>query len=135
MPDLSSILSILAPFMGQRDDTVKANAQNPSGSLIPWTPDMTPSEGVPPPEVLSKAPLGIFRELRDKFPSQSDQNYIAPYEHRAYVREYSDNPLVKGIVGAVLPLGYNIGKSAGLIHGRSQPSFEEWNQALRGVFD
>lgn len=128
------LMGILGPLLGQKTDA-PANANNSSGSLIPWTPDMTPSKGVPGPEVLSGMPLGDFRKLRESYPGQSDQNYIAPFEHRAYVREWGSNLPEKLILGAVLPSLYNVGKSTGLVHGRSQPSWEEWRQSLAGAFD
>ena len=150
MSSLADLWGALSPYFGQGMATggatpvspvvqppqpAQANAHNPIGNIIPWTPDMTPSQGAPTPDQLAKMPFGAFSQLRDQFPSQSDQNYLAPYEHRAYVREYGSNPLEKAILGVALPAGYNVGKSAGLIGGRSQPSLEEWRQSILGAFD
>lgn len=82
--------------------------------------------------------LGLlqFAELlrmRDNAKSRAEHNRLAPYEHRAFAREaVADNPLMALPLGVATPL-YTLGKAAGLLKARSDPSLEEILQAYRGI--
>ena len=125
------LLGILKPFLDpQMQQDMGTNARN-----LFWMPDRTPSPGLPTEEQLAKMDLGSIRQLRDKHKGQSDQNYLAPFDHRAYVREFGDNALEKAVIGGVSPVGYGLGKQAGLINGRSNSSLMAVYQGLLGALD
>jgi hypothetical protein len=86
-----------------------------------------------------------LRSARDVDPSQLNQQLLAPFEHRAFAREYaSENPFrALGLIGGIP--AYQAAKGMGLMGSRtgaSQPfdqmmqGFtglgEGWLQALRG---
>ncbi len=66
--------------------------------------------------------------------SPEEQNVLAPMEHQAFAREWTEsNPFLAApslAVGAPL---YTAGKYLGLIKARSEPSLEELAAAYRGI--
>jgi hypothetical protein len=61
------------------------------------------------------------------------QSAIAPYEHRAFSREYvAENPLSAPVM-AVLPFGYALAKAVGAHSSRTKPSLEQIGQGVYGV--
>lgn len=63
------------------------------------------------------------------------QNYIAPYEHRAYAREATyENPL-SAIPLSYTPVLYYITKSLGMEKSRSDPSVKQITQSWAGIMD
>jgi ElaB/YqjD/DUF883 family membrane-anchored ribosome-binding protein len=66
--------------------------------------------------------------------TKEEQDHIAPYEHRAFAREYvTENP-VTGTIGiaAAIPL-YQAAKSVGAIGARTSPSTEQMKQGYAGL--
>jgi hypothetical protein len=125
------LMGVLKPFLDpQMQQDMVTNARN-----LFWMPDRTPNPTLPSEEQLAKMDLGTIRQLRDNNPGQSDQNYLAPFDHRAYVRDFGDNPIEKAVIGGVSPVGYGLGKQTGLIKGRSNPSWTAVYQGLLGALD
>lgn len=106
---------------------------NATNFLTPESAPTTP--GLPTPEQLSAMPWSELLQLR-KHPSllQQDQNYIGPFEHRAYTRENSATPS-SAATNALMTLGYTPYKALGLGSARSQPSWSEIGQGLHGVWE
>ena len=69
--------------------------------------------------------------LREQNPELQD--LLAPYEHRAFAREYvTENPLrALGMVGAIP--GYQLYKMTGQSGARSKPSMNQMLQGFQGT--
>lgn len=76
-----------------------------------------------------------LRRLRDSLPDPKAQEFLAPYEHRAFAREYmSQNPLMGlGLLGAIP--GYQMAKGLGLIGSRTgfTNPFRQMGQGFMGI--
>ena len=98
-------------------------------------PDDTPTtSGLPAPAQMGSMPWKALYDLRNKPGlSQTDQNYLAPYEHQAYAREYTHTPY-DALQQAVLSLGYTPYKQL-ISPGRSQPSAHEIGRGLLGAWE
>lgn len=60
-----------------------------------------------------------LRRLRDSLPDPIAQKFLAPYEHRAFAREYMAQNPVKGLgLLAAIP-GYQVAKRLGLLSSRT----------------
>ena|SRR5690242_8543791 len=72
-----------------------------------------------------------LRRLRDSLPDPMAQKFLAPYEHRAYAREYaSQNPVMGlGLLGAIP--SYQAAKGLGLVGSRTGFS-DPLNQMKQG---
>lgn len=112
-------------------------------------PDNTPtSPGLPDQDALAKMPWLDLIALRNMTPNLTtrDQNYLAPYEHRAYARENSGTPYGAFEQAASTPF-FTAAKMAqksadaygnnGRLIGRSRsdPSLREIGQGLLGVWE
>lgn len=88
---------------------------------------------IPSESDLAKMPWADLIALRKKLTSREDQNAVAPYEHRAYAREFSPD-LYSAAQNAIGSFGYTPFKS---ITGgsRSDPSWSEIGQGLLGVLE
>jgi hypothetical protein len=66
----------------------------------------------------------------------TDQNTLAPLEHRAFAREWTqENPwLAVPSLTAAIPL-YTAAKALGFTNARSKPSLNEIRQGYAGIFD
>lgn len=63
----------------------------------------------------------------------ADQDYLAPFEHRAFTREeVAANPLMAAPLAVATPL-YEIAKILGLQKGRSKPSLTSLKQGFVGI--
>jgi hypothetical protein len=83
---------------------------------------------VPGFEEMSFAEL---RRLRDYLPDPKAQQFLAPYEHRAFAREYMSQNPVKGLgLLAGIP-GYQAAKGLGLMGSRTGFS-DPWGQMKQG---
>lgn len=71
-----------------------------------------------------------LRRLRDSLPDPKAQEFLAPYEHRAFAREYmSQNPLMGlGLLGAIP--GYQAAKMLGM--GSRTGTANPWGQMAQG---
>ncbi len=88
---------------------------------------------VPSEDALSKMPWSDLLQLRSKLTTKAEQNAVAPYEHRAYAREYSPDTY-SAVQNAVGSLGYTAAKP--IIGGaRSDPSLREIGQGLLGAWE
>lgn len=88
---------------------------------------------MPPAETLAAMPWADLLQLRKTLKSTQDQNALAPYEHRAYMREYTTGP-ADALVNSVMTLGYTPYKVA-TGDGRSDPQLRGIGQGLLGVFE
>lgn len=72
--------------------------------------------------------------MRGKIKDKKAQSILAPYEHQAFAREFTEeNPLNTVSLAAAIPL-YTLGKATGLVGGtRSPASLSELTQGFRGV--
>jgi hypothetical protein len=66
--------------------------------------------------------------------SKEEQDHIAPFEHRAFAREYvEENPVTGTIgIGVAIPL-YAGAKAAGLVGSRTETSVEQMKQGYAGI--
>ena len=126
---LTQIANTLSSVAGAAtDSTFWGDVAKNAASL--GRPDSTPTTpGLPSQEQLAHMPWAQLLALR-KQPglSQPDQNYIGPYEHRAYARENVQAPF-DALQNSLLTLGYSPYKAL-IGSGRSQPSFAEISQGL-----
>ena len=84
--------------------------------------------GLLDPEKLSHAQL---LTMRQNYP---DQNAIAPYEHRAFAREWAqESPVMAGLSLPFAIPAYSLYKALGLGNSRSKPSMEEVMQGYTGL--
>jgi len=75
--------------------------------------------------------LALRASLADSDPRQAQ---IAPYEHQAFAREWTEaNPTVAVPSLAVAIPGYYGAKLLGLIGARTRPSFDEVRGGYRGI--
>lgn len=78
--------------------------------------------------------------LRRKLKTRAGQNLVAPYEHRAYMREFTNGP-GSAAVNAMLTLGYTPYKMMTNWYNQksdpslSDPSVNELRQGLIGVYE
>lgn len=73
--------------------------------------------------------------LRKGATTKEQQNKIAPYEHRAWAREYvKDNPEAALILPGLI-MGYNAAKAIGLKEGRSDASAAAILEGLKGTIE
>lgn len=89
---------------------------------------------LPTKEQMAQMSHSDLIQLRDKNPSKEAQDAIAPYEHRAFAREYvAENPVTGtlGMIGAIP--GYQVAKAAGLTKSRSGASVDQAVEAAKGV--
>lgn len=76
-----------------------------------------------------------LRQLRDKAATQEEQNKLAPYEHRAFAREYiAENPEAAIIMPGMI-MAYNVLRKAGVLKGRSDPSAKHIIEGLKGYVE
>lgn len=75
-------------------------------------------------------------QLRSYIPDedQKTHNLVAPYEHQAFAREYTNENPVSGTLGlaAAIP-AYQLAKLFGLAQGRSAPSMQEVKAGYQGI--
>ena len=88
---------------------------------------------IPTAEKLATMPWMDLIQLRKSLKSTQDQNAVAPYEHRAYMREYTDGPS-QALANTGLTLGYSPYKLA-TGEGRSEPQLSAIGQGLLGVWE
>src|SRR5512139_1293186 len=70
-------------------------------------------------ELSSMSWLDLYN-LRTGAKTKEEQNKLAPYEHRAWAREYvKDNPEAALVMPGMI-VAYNIVKGSGVVEGRSQ---------------
>lgn len=90
---------------------------------------------LPDHDTLSQLPWSALLNLRNQFAESRDaQNLLAPYEHRAYMREYTDS-VPSAAVNAMLTLGYTPYKMLTGNKEWSDPSMGEVKQGLLGVYE
>lgn len=94
---------------------------------------MQTATGLPDENALSKMGWMDLLAMRKKFTGQDQQNVLAPYEHRAYMRENTSGP-GEAIKNSLLTLGYTPYKAL-MGEGRSQPSIRAIGQGLLGTFE
>ncbi len=98
---------------------------------------------IPTEAQLAKMSWADLLALRKKLSSREDQNAVAPFEHRAYSREFSPD-LYSALQNGVGALGYTgakvahqaadgLGATLPIGGSRSDPSFREIAQGLVGV--
>lgn len=86
--------------------------------------------------LLARMPHSGLMQLRDSVPNNSPlQAQLAPYEHRAFARELTqDNPFMAVPLAVATP-AYQLGKliSPSNLGARTPPSLEELIQAYKGI--
>lgn len=63
------------------------------------------------------------------------QEHLAPFEHRAYMREYATENPEALLVAPFLPPGYAAAKLVGALRGRTGPSLDQMAEGYRGAGD
>jgi hypothetical protein len=83
------------------------------------------------PDPFSMMSFHELREMRALMPQA--QKFLAPYEHRAYAREYvMQNPaLGLGLIGAIP--GYQLAKGLGLMGSRTGLDLNQMGQGYMGM--
>lgn len=95
-----------------------AQVGNPSVSNKPWETNWSHS---------------ALYNARESVSSQTEQNYIANAEHRAFAREVTaENPAMAVPLLAAIP-AYQGAKALGLTNSRSEPSLEQASEAYKGL--
>lgn len=95
---------------------------------------------IPPEHVLESMGWGDLLALRRRLKTREAQNRVAPYEHRAYMRENTQGS-GQAALNAMLTLGYTPYKMATNWHlQKSDPmlsdaSVNELRQGLTGVYE
>ena len=75
-------------------------------------------------------------QVMRKGKSRKEQAALAPFEHRAYAREFAqDRPLAAAISLPVAIPAYTAAKALGLTDARSPASLEEMKQGFKGLFE
>lgn len=65
----------------------------------------------------------------------TDQDFVAPYEHRAFAREATrENPWLAAPIATAIPL-YELAKILGVTNARSAPSLEAMKQGYAGIWE
>lgn len=86
--------------------------------------------------LLAQMPHSGLMQLRDSVPPNSPlQAQLAPYEHRAFARELTQENPFMAVPLAIATPSYQLGKllSPSNLGARTQPSLEELLQAYRGI--
>ena len=98
-------------------------------------PNDTPTtQGLPSVDQMKTMPWSDLYQLRkQKGLTQEDQNYLAPYEHRAYARDNVRTPY-DALENTVMTVGYTPYKQL-ISRGRSQPSWNELGQGILGGWE
>lgn len=102
----------------------------------PQAGDPKPSEvdTLPGKDKMAEMSHGDLYSLRAKLKTKEAQDIVAPYEHRAFTREYVEENPVTGTLGMVAAIpAYQALKSAGQTSSRSGASLEQAKQAAIGV--
>lgn len=76
----------------------------------------------------------ILRLRNSLPPDDPRQQLLAPYEHQAFAREWTQQQpwiAVPSLLAAIP--GYTLGKATGVIHSRSPASLNEMADAYRGL--
>jgi hypothetical protein len=69
-----------------------------------------------------------------RYQQPTKQNEIAPYEHRAFAREWTqENPLLASVSLPFAIPGYTAYKAMGFGNTRSQPSMDQIKQGYTGL--
>lgn len=89
--------------------------------------------GLPSHDELLKLSWPELIALRKKLKTTEAQNAVAPYEHRAYAREFSSTPK-EAATNALLSIGYTPYKALTGV-GRSDPSLQSIGYGLAGAWE
>lgn len=83
----------------------------------------------------AKLPHSTLYRMRGALPSNDpQQRSIAPFEHRAFAREYVQENPVTGALGLSLAIpGYAAAKALGLTKSRTPFSFDQISQGYTGI--
>lgn len=86
-----------------------------------------------PPEAEASMTWDQLLQKRRQTTDPAEQARIAPFEHRAFAREYvAENPLAAPGLALMTP-GYYLAKKLGLSRGRTEPSLGQVGQGLTGI--
>lgn len=95
---------------------------------------------IPSEDILGSMGWADLLNLRRRLKTREGQNLVAPYEHRAYMRENTEGG-GQAAVNAMLTLGYTPFKMATNWYNQkrdpmlSDPSVNELRQGLMGVYE
>lgn len=73
--------------------------------------------------------------LRSKATTEEEQSKVAPYEHRAFAREYIEENPEAAIVMPGMIMAYNVLRKAGVLKGRSDPNAKHIIEGLKGYVE
>lgn len=100
---------------------------------------MTSKEALPSGEELGKMAHSDLLQLRYKYEGKKDmQEKIAPFEHRAWAREYVKESPAAAAVIPIMSAGYQVAKALHLTGKDEQStgaSSEQFTQSLKGVYE
>lgn len=75
-------------------------------------------------------------QARFKYPDQTSQQMLAPYEHRAFAREFAqESPALAAVSLPFAIPAYAMYKTLGLSQSRSGPSLEQVKQGYLGLHE
>ena len=122
---------VAQPFQAIADPTFRADVAKNARVMA----GMQSSEGLglPSEQAMAKMNWGDLLQLRKQHTSADQQNALAPYEHRAYTREYTNGPM-DALQNVMLTGAYTPYKAATGV-GRSQPSMKSVGQGLYGIWE
>ena len=101
---------------------------------------LAPQEDIPDSNKLASMNWADLVALRRRLKTRAAQDAVAPYEHRAYMREFTTGP-GSAAVNAMLTLGYTPYKMMTNWYNQksdpslSDPSVNELRQGLIGVYE
>lgn len=73
--------------------------------------------------------------LRSKATTEEEQSKLAPYEHRAFAREYIEEKPEAALVMPGMIMAYNVLRKAGVLKGRSDPNAKHIIEGLKGYVE
>ena len=88
---------------------------------------------IPAEQDLSKMSWPDLYALRSKLKSREEQNAVAPYEHRAYTREFTGSPkeALQNFLSTALYTPYK----AAVGNTRSDPSLKQIGYGMMGIYE
>jgi hypothetical protein len=90
---------------------------------------------MPDPDGLESMGHFELMEKRSGAKTKEEQNRLAPYEHRAWAREYvKENPTAAVVLPGLI-MAYNAAKGMGMREGRSDPSADAILEGLKGTVE
>lgn len=120
---------ILAPI--QREIFMQERAKIEAGNKATEEPTFT----MPSSDALATMTHSTLLRMRNQATTQEDQDRLAPYEHRAFAREYIKDKPEAAIIMPGMIMAYNVLRKAGVLKGRSDPNAKHILEGMKGYVE